>query len=79
MPSRPGALKAVEGAIALVTGASSDRHWPNPIPAEQVAAAVTRAVASDLPAVYVPNWLRIPAWLPGAAPRTFAAIAGRVS
>lgn len=55
------------------------RHWPSPIPAEQVAAAVTRAVASDLPLVYVPCWLRIPAWLHGAAPRTFAAIAGRFS
>jgi short-subunit dehydrogenase len=55
------------------------RHWPSPIAAEQVAAAVTRAVVSDLPLVYVPGWLRIPAWLHGAAPRTFAAIAGRFS
>ena len=55
------------------------RHWPGPIPAERVAAAVARAVASDLPLVYVPGWLRIPAWLHGAAPRTFAAIAGRFS
>ncbi len=60
-------------------GRPYDRRWPSPIPAEQVAAAVTRAVASDLPLVYVPGWLRIPAWLHGAAPRTFAAIAGRVS
>ena len=60
-------------------GRPYDRHWPSPIPAEQVAAAVARAVASDLPVVYVPGWLRIPAWLHGAAPRTFAAIAGRVS
>jgi short-subunit dehydrogenase len=55
------------------------RHSPSPIPAEQVAAAITRAVESDLPVVYVPGWLRIPAWLHGAAPRTFAAIAGRFS
>jgi short-subunit dehydrogenase len=55
------------------------RDWPLPIAAERVAAAVARAARNDLPRVYVPGWLRIPAWLHGAAPGTFAAMARRFS
>ncbi|MGO8957093.1 MAG: SDR family NAD(P)-dependent oxidoreductase [Streptosporangiaceae bacterium] len=60
-------------------GLAYHRRWPGPIPAERVAAAITGAAARDLPVVYVPGWLRFPAWLHGAAPRTFRAVAGRFS
>ncbi len=60
-------------------GAAYQRHWPAPVPADRVAAAITDAAARDLPVVYVPAWLRLPALLHGVAPRTFRKIAGRFS
>jgi short-subunit dehydrogenase len=58
-------------------GRPYERRRPVPIPAEQVARAITRALAHDLDVIYVPGWLRFPAWLHGAAPRTFRRLAIR--
>jgi short-subunit dehydrogenase len=54
-----------------------DRRTPVPIPAERVANAVARAAARDLDVVYVPGWLRFPAWLHGTAPLAFRALTRR--
>ena len=53
------------------------RTKPRPIPAERVAQAITSAIARDAAVVYVPRWMRLPAWLHGAAPGTFRVLAGR--
>jgi short-subunit dehydrogenase len=55
------------------------RGWPAPIPSDQVARAIVSAVTQHRAEVYVPGWLRFPAWLHGAAPRAFRLLAGRVS
>ena len=60
-------------------GRPYDRRRPRPIPADRAARAITRAVSRDLDVVYVPGWLRFPAWLHGAAPRTFRRMAIRFS
>ena len=41
------------------------------------ATAITAAVTADRRVVYVPGWLRFPAWLHGAAPGTFGRLARR--
>jgi short-subunit dehydrogenase len=53
------------------------RSAPAPIPAERVARAVVSAVSHDRELVFVPRWMRFPAWLHGTAPRTFRVLAGR--
>lgn len=53
------------------------RRRPAPIPAERVARAITQAAVRDLAVVYVPGWLRFPAWLHGVAPRSFRRLAAR--
>ncbi len=58
-------------------GRPYDRRRPAPIPADRVAAAIVRAAERDVPVVYVPGWLRFPAWLHGTAPRTYRALAAR--
>jgi short-subunit dehydrogenase len=58
-------------------GRPYERRRPAPIPAERVARAINRAVARDLDVVYVPGWLRFPAWLHGVAPSTFRRMATR--
>jgi short-subunit dehydrogenase len=68
---------AVDTPFFSRRGRPYDRRWPAPIPAERVAAAITDAAARDLAVVYVPGWLRFPAWLHGCAPRTFRRLAGR--
>lgn len=60
-------------------GQPYQRRRPAPIPAERVARAITRAITRDLDVVYVPGWLRFPAWLHGVAPLTFRKIATRFS
>jgi len=60
-------------------GRPYERRHPAPIPADRVAAAIVRAAERDLPVVYVPGWLRFPAWLHGTAPRTYRALAARFS
>jgi short-subunit dehydrogenase len=53
------------------------RSSPAPIPAERVASAVVGAVGHDRELVFVPRWMRFPAWLHGTAPRTFRVLASR--
>ena len=60
-------------------GRPYDRRRPRPISAERAARAIARAVSRDLDVVYVPGWLRFPAWLHGVAPRTFRRLAIRFS
>jgi short-subunit dehydrogenase len=60
-------------------GRPYDRRRPQPISAERAARAIARAVSRDLDVVYVPGWLRFPAWLHGVAPRTFRRMAIRFS
>jgi short-subunit dehydrogenase len=58
-------------------GRPYERTRPMPIPAERVARAVAEAAARDLDVVYVPGWMRWPAWFHGTAPRAFQLLAGR--
>jgi short-subunit dehydrogenase len=54
-----------------------DRRWPAPIPPERVARAITEAISRDLGVVYVPGWMRFPAWLHGTSPAAFRLLASR--
>ena len=58
-------------------GRPYDRRLPAPIPAERVARAIVKAAQRDLDVVFVPGWLRFPAWLHGTSPRTFRRLASR--
>ena len=58
-------------------GRPYDRRLPAPIPAERVAQAIVKAAQRDLDIVFVPGWLRFPAWLHGTSPRTFRRLARR--
>lgn len=53
------------------------RKRPAPVPAERVARAVVACVERDRDVAYVPRWMRVPAWLHGAAPGTFHLLASR--
>ncbi len=53
------------------------RTRPAPVPPERAAQAIVAALAHDRDVAYVPRWLRVPAWLHGAAPATFRALAAR--
>ena len=53
------------------------RRRPVPVPAERVAEAIVAAARDDRRVVFVPGWLRFPAWLHGAAPPLFRALATR--
>jgi short-subunit dehydrogenase len=58
-------------------GRPYNRTAPTPISADRVARAIVAAVQRDRDQVFVPGWMRFPAWLHGAAPRTFRALASR--
>lgn len=58
-------------------GRAYGRKVPGPQPPHRVARAITGALERDRDVVYVPRWLRFPAWLHGAAPATFRALASR--
>ena len=53
------------------------RKRPAPIAAERVATAIVTALEHDRAVVYVPRWLRVPAWIHGTAPGAFRALAAR--
>jgi NAD(P)-dependent dehydrogenase (short-subunit alcohol dehydrogenase family) len=53
------------------------RRRPGPIPPERVAQAIVSCLERDRGVAYVPRWMRVPAWLHGAAPGTFRALASR--
>jgi short-subunit dehydrogenase len=58
-------------------GRPYERRRPVPIPAERVARVVVSCLEHDRAVAYVPGWLRGPAWLHGAAPGVFRALAAR--
>jgi short-subunit dehydrogenase len=58
-------------------GSAYDRSWPAPIPAERVARALLRAVASDRAEVFAPAWIRVPARVKGAVPGLYRRLALR--
>jgi short-subunit dehydrogenase len=53
------------------------RKRPGPQPPERVARAIVSCLEHDRDVCYVPRWMRLPAWLHGAAPGTFRALATR--
>ena len=53
------------------------RKRPGPQPPERVARAIVSCLERDRDVCYVPRWMRLPAWLHGAAPGTFRALATR--
>ena len=53
------------------------RKRPGPQPPERVARAIVSCLERDRGVSYVPRWMRLPAWLHGAAPGTFRALAAR--
>jgi short-subunit dehydrogenase len=58
-------------------GSAYDRSWPAPIPAERVARALLRAIATDRAEVFAPAWIRLPARLKGAVPGVYRRLALR--
>jgi short-subunit dehydrogenase len=58
-------------------GRPYDRRRPVPIPSERVARAIISAAERDRAVVFVPAWMRFPAWLHGAAPGAFRVLAAR--
>lgn len=58
-------------------GLPYDRRRPAPLPPERVARALAAAVEREQGVVFVPAWLRFPAWLHGTLPGTFHRLAGR--
>ena len=53
------------------------RKRPGPQPPERVARAIVASLEHDRGVSYVPRWMRLPAWLHGAAPGAFRALATR--
>ena len=58
-------------------GRPYNRRRPAPLPPQRVARALVGAVQRDQRVVFVPRWMRFPAWLHGALPGTFRRLAGR--
>lgn len=58
-------------------GRPYNRATPTPIRPERVARAIVTAAQRDRDVVFVPGWMRFPAWLHGTAPQTFRALASR--
>jgi len=53
------------------------RTWPAPLAADRVARALVQAIEHDQSLVFMPHWMRLPAWLHSTFPRTFHRLAGR--
>ncbi len=58
-------------------GRPYDRRRPAPLPPQRVARALVGAVERNQSVVFVPRWMRFPAWLHGALPGTFRRLAAR--
>ncbi len=58
-------------------GRPYDRRRPAPLPPQRVARALVGAIERDQSVVFVPRWMRFPAWLHGALPGTFRRLAAR--
>lgn len=68
---------AVDTPFFSRRGHPYERRWPAPVASDLVARAIIRAVTRNRAEVYVPGWLRFPAWLHGAVPRAYRSLAGR--
>jgi short-subunit dehydrogenase len=68
---------AVDTPFFRRRGRPYGRRVPAPIPPEKVAQAIVTAAQHDRDVVYVPGWLRFPAWVHGTSPRTFRFLARR--
>jgi short-subunit dehydrogenase len=53
------------------------RRHPGPQPARRVAGAILAALERDREVMFVPSWMKLPAWLHDAAPGAFRALAAR--
>jgi short-subunit dehydrogenase len=53
------------------------RRHPGPQPAGRVAGAILAALERDQEMMFVPAWMKLPAWLHDTAPGAFRALAGR--
>ncbi|MCZ2815990.1 SDR family NAD(P)-dependent oxidoreductase [Modestobacter sp. VKM Ac-2984] len=58
-------------------GAPYDRRVPRPVPPSRVARAVLDVLTGRRRRVVVPRWLALPAWLAGAVPGPYRALARR--
>jgi short-subunit dehydrogenase len=58
-------------------GRPYDRTRPAPLPAQRVARALVRAIEREQNVVFVPRWMRFPAWLHGALPGSYRRLARR--
>ncbi|MFF7140962.1 SDR family NAD(P)-dependent oxidoreductase [Streptomyces nodosus] len=58
-------------------GAPYRRSRPRPVPPERVAEAVWCAVSRGRDEVFVPGWLRFPAWVRGTTPALYRRLAAR--
>jgi len=58
-------------------GRPYDRARPAPLAAERVARALVQAIEREHSVVFVPRWMRLPAWLHGTLPGTFHRLAGK--
>jgi short-subunit dehydrogenase len=67
----------IDTPFFAVRGTPYARKRPAPISAQRAARAVLAAIEREQPMVFVPRWLRFPAWLHGAAPGAFRALAAR--
>ncbi|HLI38450.1 MAG TPA: SDR family NAD(P)-dependent oxidoreductase [Streptosporangiaceae bacterium] len=67
----------IDTPFFAVRGTPYARKRPAPISAQRAARAVLTAIEREQPMVFVPRWLRFPAWLHGAAPGAFRALAAR--
>ncbi|MBV9025490.1 MAG: SDR family NAD(P)-dependent oxidoreductase [Streptomycetaceae bacterium] len=70
---------AVDTPFFARRGTPYGRSRPRPIPPEQVAEAVYRAVVRHRGELFVPAWLRLPARLHGVAPALFHHLAARLA
>jgi short-subunit dehydrogenase len=58
-------------------GRPYDRRRPRPLPADRVAAALVRAIATGRDERYAPGWLRLPVAVRALLPGTYRRLAGR--
>jgi len=68
---------AVDTPFFARRGHPYGRTRPVPVSAQRVARAVLIAIERDQAMTFVPRWFGFPAWLHGAAPGTFRALAAR--
>jgi short-subunit dehydrogenase len=59
-------------------GSAYDRKRPVPISPERTAQALISALQRNRSVAFVPRWMGFPAWLHGAAPGVFRALAARL-